>query len=228
MASEQTKDVLVEALFGLLAEYAYRDITLAMIAERAGSDIASLRGQITGKDDIIVRFAAQNDQAVLAGLDQDMIEEASHERLFDVLMRRFDALAPYREGVRGLRNAAREDQRLAFSLWRIAVTSQHWMLSAADLPSEGTRGALAARGLALSYARIIDVWLEDEDPGLARTMAALDAALRRGARAMQFVDGLDRLASPFRVLIGRAMEKSRRRRERNASSQDEVHASTRP
>lgn len=222
--AERKTDPLVDALLGLLSEYAYRDVTLAMVAERAGITLAALRHEVDGKFALLTRFAGSIDEAVLAGLDGELQEEATHERLFDVLMRRFDALAPHREAIRSLRDAAREDPGFALSLWRLTTRSQRWMLAGADVPLDGARGAIVARGLALSYARLMDTWLEDEDPGLARTMAALDKALRRGARAIGMIDTLHRLAAPLRVLIGRAMEQRRRRKE-HASDRNDDNAS---
>ena len=50
----------------------------------------------------------------------------------------------------------------------------------------------------MTYASVFGVWLEDDDPGLARTMAALDRRLRRGERAIASFDRVtgmvDRLA----------------------------------
>ena len=42
------------------------------------------------------------DRKVLAGGEGDMAEEPPRERLFDVLMRRIEAMAPYREATRSL------------------------------------------------------------------------------------------------------------------------------
>lgn len=211
MNDERQTDPFVEALFGLLNDYAYRDVTLVMVAEKAGVSLAELRRAAASKFALVERFAAGIDAAVLSGIDRELDQEGAHERLFDILMRRLDVLLPYREAIRSLRDAAREDPALALALWRLATRSQRWMLAGADLTNEGGRGAIAARGLALSFARLIDVWLEDEDPGLARTMAALDAALRRGERAMGVVDTCHRVLSPLRLLVGRAIDSRRRK-----------------
>ncbi len=63
-------------------------------------------------------------------------------------------------------------------------------------------------GLASIYTSVFQTWLDDDDPGLARTMAALDRKLRRGESTMQtFEDvmgGLDRVAGLFRSGLRRA------------------------
>jgi hypothetical protein len=123
-----------------------------------------------------------------------MAEEPARERLFDVLMRRLEILSPHREAVRSLLRSARRRPSLAVALGGIAVRSQQWMLTAAGLEAAGPRGMLRAQGLAILYARVMRVWVDDDDPGLARTMAALDRALARGQRWAGFVDDLCRFA----------------------------------
>lgn len=228
MTDERKSDPVVDALFALLSDYAYRDVTLAMVADKAGVSLSALRGATGSKFAILERFAAAIDAEVLAGLDAELDQEGAHERLFDILMRRLDVLLPHREAIRSLRDGAREDPALALGLWRLATRSQRWMLAGADLASEGARGHIAARGLALSFAQLIDVWLDDEDPGLARTMAALDARLRRGDRAMRALDTLHRVTAPLRLLVGRALD-GRRRKASGArhAADDEAGISTR-
>ena len=85
---------------------------------------------------------------MLAGGDADMAEEPPRERLFDVLMRRLEALAPYKEAVRSLMRSARRNPGLALALNAMAVRSQHWMLEAAGIGAVGParRVARARRG----------------------------------------------------------------------------------
>jgi hypothetical protein len=43
------------------------------------------------------------------------------------------------------------------------------------------------------FASVLRTWLSDDDPGLARTMSALDRGLARGQRAVGFVDSICRI-----------------------------------
>ena len=145
---------------------------------------------------------------MLAGGDADMAEESPRERLFDVLMRRLEALAPYKEAVRSLMRSARRNPGLALALNAMAVRSQQWMLEAAGIGARGPRGALRAQGAALMFARVLSVWVDDEEEGLDRTMAALDRGLASAERWDGFIDDL--CALPACVLRG----PRRRRRHR--------------
>jgi AcrR family transcriptional regulator len=182
MATDKTRKRIIDALMALAAERDWEAIGLADVAERAGLPLARLRQAYDGRLAILAELARRTDEAVLAGLDPQMAEEAPRERLFDVLFARFEALAPYRDGLRGLAAGAGRDPFLALALNRIAVTSMAWMLTAAGIPATGAIGAARAQGLALVWARVMRVWFDDDDPGLARTMAALDRRLREAER----------------------------------------------
>src|SRR2546429_2011273 len=130
----------------------------------------------------------ETDRAVLDGADADMAEEPPRERLFDVLMRRLEVLAPQKAAVRSLLRSATRNPGLAFALNGLAVRSQQWMLTAADMDAAGPRGMVRAQGLAMLFASVLRTWVRDDDPGLARTMAALDRALARGQRWSGFLD----------------------------------------
>ncbi len=59
------------------------------------------------------------------------------------------------------------------------LRSMRWMLEAADIPTGGVRGAVAVKLATAAYLSAMRVWQRDDSPDLARTMASLDARLRR-------------------------------------------------
>lgn len=189
-APSSEREKIIAALLALLAEKSIEQISLAEIAKEAGVSLAQLRGVFPSPLAILAAYLKDIDRAVLAEDFSDMAEEPARERLFDVLMRRLDALAPHREAVRSLIRSARRNAPLAFALNGLAVRSQKWMLTAAGINASGPRGALHAQGLALLFSSVLRAWIRDDDPGLARTMAALDRALARGQRFAGFLDDL--------------------------------------
>jgi AcrR family transcriptional regulator len=188
--SASDRDRIVAAFMALLAEKSFEQIDLSEIAARAGVSIGAMRGEFRSKLCIYAAHVKAIDRAVLDGGEGDMAEEPPRERLFDVLMRRVELLSPHREAVRGLLRSARRDPPLALALNGLAVRSQQWMLTAAGIGASGPRGVLRAQGLAMLVASVLRTWVRDEDPGLARTMAALDRALARGQRLAGFLDDL--------------------------------------
>lgn len=184
------REKIIAAFLTLLAETSIERISLSEIAGSAGVTLAQLRGAFGSPLAILAAHLKDVDRAVLAEDFSDMEEEPPRERLFDVLMRRFEKLAPHRQAVRSLLRSASRNAPLALALNGLAVRSQKWMLAAAGIGGSGPRGALRAQGLALLYSSVLRTWVRDDDPGLARTMAALDRALARGQRFAGFLDDL--------------------------------------
>ena len=207
------RDKAIDAPMALLAEQRFEDIGLAEVAGRAGLKLSQLRAEFGSTLAIFAAHIKDIDRAVLAG-GEDMTDESPRERLFDVLMRRLEAMAPYKEAVRSMLHSARRHPGLAFALNCMAVRSQTWMLEAAGIGAAGKKGALRAQGAALTFARVLNVWLDEDDPALDRTMAALDRGLASAERWAGLLDDL--LCIPKCILRG-----PRRRRHRD---EDEAEA----
>ncbi|HEX2083422.1 MAG TPA: hypothetical protein VHF86_08085 [Xanthomonadaceae bacterium] len=202
------REKIIDAYMALLAERAYEDIGFGDVAVRAGVPLHRCRAEF---DSLIAVLAAQMreiDRKVLEGGEADMAQEPPRERLFDVLMRRLEVLTPYKAAVRSLTRSARCNPGLALALNGLTARSQAWMLTAADIDSSGLRGAMRAQGMACLYSEVLRTWLDDDDPGLARTMAALDRQLARGARWSRCLDDLRRcVPSPCRPSRWRARDR---------------------
>jgi AcrR family transcriptional regulator len=215
------RERIVDAFMGLLGEQPIEEIGWADIAGRAGLSLAELRNMFGSKLAILAACQKEIDRQVLAGIDADMAQEPPRERLFDVLMRRIDALGPHKAAVRSLIRSASRNPGLAVALNGLAVRSQQWMLTAADISASGPRGMVRAQGLALLFASVLRTWLHDEDPGLARTMSALDRALARGQRFSGFLDDLCRIPA---CVCGARARRRRRRRRRDGDEEDTIAA----
>jgi AcrR family transcriptional regulator len=208
-ADKPARERIVAALMSLLAEKPFEDIGLGEIARTAGVSLADLRDQFSSTLAILAAQMKETDRAVLAAGDADMAEEPPRERLFDVLMRRLDLIEPHKAAVRSLIRSAARNPGLAFALNGLAVRSQQWMLTAADIDAAGPRGMLRAQGLAMMFASVLRTWVDDDDPGHAKTMAALDRALARGQFWSGVLDGLGRLPG----FAARMRPRRRRRRD---------------
>lgn len=190
---ESDRGKIVEAFMDLLAEQSIEEIGFPDIAERAGVSLADLRGEFGSRMAILSAHIKDIDREVLAADSTDMAEEGPRERLFDVLMRRLEAQEPYKESIRSLLRSARRNPGLACALNGLAMRSQRWMLAAADISSSGPVGTARAQGLALLYGQVLTTFIDDDEPGYPRTMAALDRALARGQWWIGLFDRMCRL-----------------------------------
>lgn len=198
----------VEALMHLAAERPYDAVSLTDIAGEAGLSLADLRDLFPSKGAILGGLMRMTDRAVLDGTGTDMADESVHDRLLDVMMRRFDALTPYKAGLKSVSRAVRRDPALALALNQAALNSWRFMLEAARIDVEGSLGFLRTQGAALVFARALDVWVDDEDD-MARTMAFLDRELTKGGKVLEAASAFRKLASPF-CGLARAVRERRR------------------
>ena len=221
------RERVVEALMALAAEERWDAISLPMIAEKAGVSLADLRDIAPSKGALLGSFAKDIDRKVLAGITPDMMDEPMRDRLLDIMLKRFDALTPYKEALRAIRKHGPRDPLSLFALNGIALNSWRYMLAGADIDTEDDLGMVRVQGAALVFSRAFDTWLDEDDAGLTRTMAALDKELKRGETIMGRVDDLHRLTAPLRgfaraVMEGRQNRKSKRRDEDTPGPNDEA------
>jgi AcrR family transcriptional regulator len=207
------RDNIIAVFMALLAQKPFEEIGFGEISRHAGVTLAVARSEFGSTLGILAAYSKELDRKVLLGGEGDMAEEPPRERLFDVLMRRIEAMTPHREAIHSLMRSASRNPGLAFALNGIALRSQRWMLTAADIDAAGPRGLIRAQGLAMLFASVLRTWIHDEEEGLAKTMAALDRALGRGQRWSGMLADLCRF-SPTRCL-------RRRRHRRRDSYEDE-------
>ena len=179
--------LIVDSALELAASRGWAETSLGDIAEAAGLTLAQLHGTFPSKTAIVAAYTTRVNETVLNDIDPELADKSSRERLFDVLMKRFDAMNPHKEAVRSILRASTSDvealARGPLSLYR----SMRWMMEAANISSSGVRGQLRIKGLALIYLAVLRTWFNDDSEDMARTMASLDRQLHRAERLLGFL-----------------------------------------
>ena len=210
-----TEGKIVSAALRLAAEQPWQDVTLRQIASAAGLSLADLSENFTSKAEILSAFLASVDKEVLTNAPAPRDGETKRDALFEVIMARFDVLHPFKSALRSLANSGEFD----LSMLRPMMKSQHWMLEAAGVGTDGAKGTIKTAGLATVYAAAFRTWLEDDDPGMARTMAVLDRRLRRGEQAMSGIETVFDAAQRVKSMLRSGLSRSRRSADASASDQ---------
>jgi hypothetical protein len=126
------------------------------------------------------------DQAALSAASG---EGSVREQLFELLMARFDAMKPHREGVHALLRHLPADPATTLQLACATRRSMRWMLNAAGQSTNGFRGALRVRGLIAVWLWALRAFERDDTEDLSSTMAALDTALGRACEVARWISG---------------------------------------
>ncbi len=186
MSTTAPDQAILSAFWRVLAGSGWHGLTMRAVAAEAGLSLAELRRHFSCPLKILEAHQRAVDSAVLEGTFDDPGSSA-RDRLFDVLMRRLDALQPDRAGVvRLLRDLPRAP---LLALWFSGRTagSMAWMLEAAGLEASGPSGLLRAQGLGAVWLATIRAGEKDESEDLSAAMAALDRALDQADRVARML-----------------------------------------
>lgn len=166
----------VKSLLRGAADYPFDQITLYDIAKGAGlplSDFADI-----GTRDVVI-------DAVEPFFDRTLVDDHLDfsdpplERLFEVIMQRFEAMEPYRPGLSKLMDWRDLNPQRRGALLMARRDTAKWALIAAGL-DKGSQVEQLARntGLVWCLARAEAAWRKDENGDFTRTMSRLDADLK--------------------------------------------------
>jgi hypothetical protein len=184
---------VVAAVFAYAGLVGWRETSLVTAAGDAGLDLVRLRVRFPGKSAVLLRFGVLADQAALSAMQPG---GSPRERLFDLVMARFDFLQAHRPGVLALMEALRTDPGTTLMLWGATLRSMRWLLAAAGVPTTGLVGMLRIQGAGALWAYTLRAWEQDDSADMSSTMAALDRALDRALQGEEMLPGQRPPAAP--------------------------------
>jgi AcrR family transcriptional regulator len=187
--SDDARDKILDSFLGLVAERGYGEVSLNDVAMAAGLGQAELYRLYPDRLALVQGFLSRIDGEVLAGTPIELDpEETVRDRLFDMLMRRFDALKPHRAVLASIRRAGLRDPMMALVLGPATMRSMAGMLEAAGVRGGGLPAVIRQNALFAIYADASRVFEKDETADLSKTMAALDSRLKTAERWAQTLD----------------------------------------
>jgi hypothetical protein len=174
---------LIEGAFAVAGREGWAGVSVIKAARAKDLPLDTARIRFASRDSILLRFGQHADALALAeAADTGPVRE----RLFDLLMRRFDALQTHRAGVLALLRGLPADPPTALLLGAATAKSMGWMLQAAGVKTSGLSGMLATEGLVAVWLYALNAWQRDDSADLSTTMAALDRALTRAEQAAKW------------------------------------------
>lgn len=173
---------IIKTALSLAAEIPWSSINLRDIAHAANISPAEMYTLYPSKVSILKSYISSVDTTVLETNFGFEADDSQRDRLFEVLMRRFDILSGDRKGVLSIMDAVRCDPVSVLCLSGVLRNSMRWMLEASAIPISGPSGHLTVNGLITLWLATSYAWQRDESEDMTRTMATLDKNLRRAER----------------------------------------------
>lgn len=189
---QKQKPDLLKIAFDLLAERGSAGFSFAEVARRADTDLAAVYAELPDRAALLCRLGRRLDAAMLALEPAELDGMSIRERLFELIMRRLDAMADYKAGLGALaRRPGREPMLLAAACCNLDRLSRR-LLDAAGSQHGPVLALMARRALGLVYLRTFRVWLDDDTPDMARTLAELDRRLQQAETVARWTAGITR------------------------------------
>ncbi len=173
---------IVDTALRLAASHPWNRITPEQIAKAVKIPPAQVKKLFPDKNLILPAIVRQIDAEVARAAGK-VSRGTPHDRLFEVMMARFDILQARRRGILGIMAEVKRDPSLIRILLPAQAKSMQHMLALAGLKPEGIKEVLATGGLLAVYAAALWCWERDDTTDMSRTMATLDRHLRRAGKS---------------------------------------------
>lgn len=178
-------DRALDAALRLAASRKWSEIALPDIAAEARLSLGETLRVAPSKAALLAAFGQRVDSAMFARPVED--EGTVKDKLFDLIMRRFDALAPHKAAVKNILADLPRDPMAALCALPGLLRAMRWTAEAAGIKTTGPLAPFKINALTLAYLNTLRVWLHDDSADAAKTMSNLDKDL----------DKLSALASSF-------------------------------
>lgn len=169
-------DPILDAWLTVIAADGWAGARIDAVAENCGITTAAVAAALPDRWAALTAFGRTLDVSALAEAGVDR-EASVRDRLFSILMARFDAALEHRDAARALAAAAPRDPGLAAFMAVGVVQSVARLAAAAGVATGGFAGPLRVQALTVLYLAVARAWLADDSPDLAATMKELDTRL---------------------------------------------------
>ncbi len=178
-AKKSTRDKLVDALMAVIEQEGWAAATLDKVATHAQVPLADVAAEVANRFDLLDHFGRTANARALKIAEEEGGSQAVRDKLFSILMARFDVVAPHKAAIKILSQAARRDPGLALYFAKSVSRYLGFLLESAGVSTVNARGALKTSGFTALYLQVVRVWLADDSEDMAKTMAAVDKMLAR-------------------------------------------------
>lgn len=176
-------DRILDAGLAEAAAVGWRHVAMEGIAARAGLGLGEVVLQVPNKICLLRGLLDRVDALTLSPVKKIDAEDSPRDRLFEILMRRFDAINAARDGYKAVMTGVARDPAAAVASICRLERSFVAMLEGAGISTSGLKGLIRVQGLKGVALAGLRAWMNDDSEDLAKTMAALDRALERAEKA---------------------------------------------
>ncbi|OJX09855.1 MAG: hypothetical protein BGO77_05425 [Caedibacter sp. 37-49] len=168
----------VETALEMLKDTSWDALTMEALAAKMSLTPIQLYTLFPTRCDLLKGIVQLLDEKMISLYQEGKESLSLHEKLFDIIMCRFEALESYKKALKNI----------FLTVWRDPISfpsgifsgfhSMRLILETVGVPVEGIKGGLNIKILSFFYLYTLKIWFEDETQDMAKTLAQVDQGLK--------------------------------------------------
>ena len=181
---------IAHAALRVAASRGWKAVTLDQIAKAAKVPVVTIKKNFKSANEILPAIIRTVTAETATHLGKPDIRASPRDRIFEVMMARFDVLQKYRKAIVSIIVESRRDSGMLCVLFPAQSQAMREMLTLAGLDKNQLKQPewVTAAGMGAIYLAALRIWHRDETLDMARTMASLDRYLRWGEKATELAE----------------------------------------
>ena len=153
---------------------------MKIISEEAKIPLSEIIKILPTKTAILIEFNRLVDKRLSENNHNNEETANSRDLLFELLMERFDILNENKEALVNIMKSIAKESPVTGIIGIISsLQSINKIMEICAIPNRGLLGKFRLKAVFAIYLKAMYCWLEDDTPGLSKTMADLDKSLTR-------------------------------------------------
>lgn len=173
---------ICDAALKLAALHGWGALTLNQISQATKLSVPQIKKRFSDTNGILPAIVGQFDRETKAALGKTATGTTPHDRLFEIMIARFDVLQKHRAALLRIITEVKRNPSLARHIFPSQIKTMKTMLDLAKLKQTGPKELLATFGLYTIFILTLHTWERDESKDMSKTMSALDRYLRRAEK----------------------------------------------
>ena len=172
------KFLLIDASFKIIEEFGWKSFSLEKLSQKEEISLKEINKLIKSKIGLLKEFSNMIDLKVENSIDfKDFKNSSVKDNLFELIMLRLEYMQPYKNSLKKIINALKNDTAAAKSISLNILNSLDFYLDLTDAYNKSLFDILKKKAIFLIYGYVFMIWLDDSTDELSKTMSELDRLL---------------------------------------------------
>ena len=175
--NKSSKFKIIEESFLFIDKIGWKEFSIERFAEENKYKTSEVKKFIGNKNDLLIEFSKMIDEKVELNIDLEEFKNSDvKDNIFELIMMRFDAMTPFKGGLKKIINEIKNPIILK-EISQNILASMDFYLEFSNAYDDTLFDIIKKKSLFLIYSYCFKAWLNDDSKELSKTMSELDRLL---------------------------------------------------